>query len=165
MSTHQNSDGNHYAGPGKQKKRKVKSMHLFVHPHFTPFPPFKYAGQSSPTIRVTHTYSLRGSSATLRRPPCPAQSQHHHCRRRPWRCCRDTYARTRRTPHHPPRVGPRSQRRRCRHPNLSQCDTTPTPLGACTGAHGGRRRANGGRFSSIRYGFPRRVHALGYTRG
>ena len=52
-----------------------------------------------------------------------------HCRSR----CHP-YARTRRTPHHASRVGLRPQRRRRRPPGLPQCDATPTPLGAWSGA-------------------------------
>ena len=137
-----------YASPLEQKldpsrlPQKVKrpSIHILV-PSLLPLP-IIHTCSANIILHQNYSnilYSLRGSPATLRRMPRCAQSQYHNRRRRHCRSLCYPYTRTRRTPHHASRVGPRSQRRRRRSSGLFQCNATPTPVGPGVGAWSGAR--------------------------
>ena len=83
----------------------------------------------------------------------------------PWHPPSELHVRTRRTPHHASRVGRlRSRRHRHRPSGLSQCDATPTTLGAWSGARSRSVAVEPTAIVIRRYDtgtpHPRRVHAF-----
>ena len=108
----------------------ISQMRPSIH-SFTPatlLPRHPRAAPTSPTS-AAHRYFPQGGPTALWRPLRHLPSQHHCCRRRPRRPCRDSHARAHRTPHHPAQVRLRTRRCRHRHPSLPQYDMDPTLLG------------------------------------